>query len=232
MHHQQLKWVTCPISHYEKTYQFLKQYTDERHTGTQDIILLLEHHPVITIGPTTLHEHIKEDRQIPIFKTNRGGKATYHGPGQLIIYPLLDLKRLGIKPSLLVHLLEETMIACCRVFNVEAVSNPAARGVYIKGKKIGSVGLRISKGCSYHGASFNIDMDLQPFKNIVTCGMDNLEVTQLSEFKSCHISTIKTIYHDIFMQKLNHYSSTSLTSNKISLETFSSLNTLRISHGS
>lgn len=232
MHSKQLTWVTCPIGHYETTYQFMKQYTDERHADTHDIILLVEHHPVITIGPTTQEEHIKDNLEIPVYKTNRGGKATYHGPGQLIIYPLLDLKRLGLKPSLLIQLLEETMIACCRVFNIEAVSNPAARGVYIGGKKIGSIGLRISKGCSYHGASFNVNMDLKPFEKIVTCGMFDLEMTQLAHFKNCHISTIKTIYHDIFMQKINQHTSFTLQSRKITLETFSSLNTLRLSHGS
>ena len=177
-----LRWSELGLVDYEECFKLMQQFTHHRDNDSEDLILSLEHNPVITVGPTT--EPLNElDIKIPIIKTNRGGKATYHGPGQWIIYTLIDLRRLGITASQLVSILEDTVIASLRVFGIHAYANPNARGVYIKQQKIASIGIRISKGCSYHGLSFNLDMDLSPFNAFSVCGNEHLTMTQFSKFK-------------------------------------------------
>jgi lipoyl(octanoyl) transferase len=143
-------------------------------------IWVLEHLPVYTMGKRSLPEHIKDTKGIPLHPTDRGGQVTYHGPGQLIVYPLINLKKWNISPLELVSILEDTTIASLKVFNIEAFNDPDARGVYICGEKIASIGLKIRQGYAYHGIAINIHLDLAPFENIVPCGNSDMKMTQLS----------------------------------------------------
>ncbi len=167
---------------YEKVWQDMQHFTQERTASTPDEIWVLEHHPVYTLGLNGKLEHILNPGTLPVIHCDRGGQVTYHGPGQLIVYTLLDLKRLnlGIRP--LVSLLERAMINVLAQHGLAALAKPEAPGVYVDNKKIGSIGIRIKNNCSYHGISLNNNMDLTPFDAINTCGFKDLQVTQLSNF--------------------------------------------------
>lgn len=173
---------------YEAIWRQMQQFTDERDNATEDEIWVLEHPAVYTLGLNGKLEHILKPGDIPVINSDRGGQVTYHGPGQLIVYTMLDLKRLnlGIRP--LVTLLEQAMIAILGQFNITAVAKPDAPGVYVNNKKIGSIGIRIRRNCSYHGLSLNNNMDLEPFNRINTCGFKDLQVTQLADL-GINIST-------------------------------------------
>ena len=167
---------------YETVWHDMRQFTQDRTDETNDEIWVLEHLPVYTLGVNGKMEHVLNSTDIPIVQSDRGGQVTYHGPGQLVVYPLLDIKRLkvGIRP--LITLLEQAMITALAQFGIAAVAKPEAPGVYVEDKKIGSIGIRIKNNASYHGISLNNDMDLTPFKHIDTCGYPGLEVTQLADF--------------------------------------------------
>lgn len=167
---------------YEPIWQQMQQFTNERDENTADEIWLLQHQPVFTLGLNGKMEHLLNPGNIPIINTDRGGQVTYHGPGQVIAYTLLDLKRhnLGVRP--LVTLLEQAMINTLAQFNINAIAKPEAPGVYVNNQKIGSIGIRIRRNCSYHGLSLNNNMDLEPFSRINTCGFTDLQVTQLADF--------------------------------------------------
>lgn len=169
---------------YTTTLKSMQYFTETRDEHTYDECWLLEHHPVYTTGKTNSDEHILQQTNIPIIHSDRGGKITYHAPGQLTAYFLIDLKRKKITPHKLVNQLESTVIRFLAQHKVTATASREARGVYINGKKISSIGLRIRKGCSYHGIALNINMDLTPFKMINPCGYANLSMTQLSDYKS------------------------------------------------
>ena len=161
---------------------WMQNFTAIRLQQTQDEFWSLTHRPVYTQGtscttvPAVSHQHI------PTLKSDRGGQITYHGQGQLIVYLLIDIKRLGIGPKRLVKLIEQAVIELLNQYNINAESSPGAPGVYVAGKKIAALGLRIKNGKTYHGLSFNIDMDLTAFEAIDPCGYKGLEVTQLSKF--------------------------------------------------
>ena len=148
---------------------------------TEDQIWLLQHNPVYTLGMNADPAHVIKTA-IPVIKTDRGGQVTYHGPGQLVVYLLLDLQRLNIKVREYVSLLEQAMIELCNRFQIEGERKPGAPGIYVNNKKIGALGIRIKRGCCYHGIALNVNMDLSPYKNINPCGYERLEVTQLSHF--------------------------------------------------
>jgi lipoyl(octanoyl) transferase len=167
---------------YETVWQDMQCFTQDRTSETPDEIWVLEHLPVYTLGLNGKMEHLLNPGEIPVVKSDRGGQVTYHGPGQLVIYTLLDLKRLKLGVRQLVTLLEQAMITVLAQFNVTAFAKPEAPGVYANGKKIGSIGIRIKKNCSYHGISLNNNMDLTPFNHINTCGFKDLQVTQLEDF--------------------------------------------------
>ncbi|MGR8941930.1 MAG: lipoyl(octanoyl) transferase LipB [Gammaproteobacteria bacterium] len=169
------------LQDYETTWQAMQRFTLERTPETGDQIWFVEHRPVYTLGLNGKREHLLNTGSIPVVQTDRGGQVTYHGPGQLVVYPLLNLKRreLGVRP--LVTLLEQTMIETLAAFGIAAVARPEAPGVYVNGKKIGSIGIRIKNNCCYHGLSLNNAMDLTPFKYINPCGYAGLEVTQLAD---------------------------------------------------
>jgi lipoyl(octanoyl) transferase len=164
---------------YEPTLQAMKDFTATRAADTPDELWLLEHSPVFTIGLAGEAKHLLAPGDIPVVNVDRGGQVTYHGPGQLVAYPLIDLRRRGLSVHALVQALEDAVIALAAARGVHAVGRRDAPGVYVDGRKLASLGLRIRRGSSYHGLALNVDMDLEPFQRINPCGMPGLEVTQL-----------------------------------------------------
>lgn len=175
---------------YEPIWRDMQAFTQARTEETQDEIWHLEHDPVYTLGLNGKDEHLLNTGDIPVIKTDRGGQATYHGPGQLVVYVLADLKRLklGVRP--LVTRLEQAMVSVLAQLGIDAETKPEAPGVYVNNEKIGAIGIRIKNNCSYHGISLNNNMDLTPFNHINPCGYRNLKVTQIADF-GVNISTAK-----------------------------------------
>ncbi len=167
---------------YEPTWREMQRITDTRDANTPDEIWLLEHPPVFTLGLNADESHVLAAGDIPVVKIDRGGQVTYHGPGQLVVYPLIDIRRMGLGVRDLVTALETSVIEYCASLGIQAVTKPGAPGVYVGGKKIGSVGIRIRRGASYHGLALNVNMDLEPFDRINPCGYTGLRMTQLSAF--------------------------------------------------
>lgn len=166
---------------YQTTWQAMQQFTSARNSDTSDEIWVTEHPPVYTLGLNGKPEHLLNVGAIPVIHSDRGGQVTYHGPGQVVVYTLLDIKRRDINIRQLVTLLEQAMISVLADYGIHANAKPEAPGVYVQEKKIGSIGLRIKKNCSYHGLSLNNQMDLQPFNHINPCGYPGLQVTQLAD---------------------------------------------------
>ena len=166
---------------YESVWRDMQAFTNERKADDEDQVWLVEHNPVFTLGQAGKEEHLLAPGNIPVFKTDRGGQVTYHGPGQIVLYPLLDLRRRKLGVRSLVTLLECTVVKLLTDYGVDAAAKPDAPGVYVSGKKIASLGLRVRRGCSFHGLSFNADMDLEPFGRINPCGYNGLLMTQLKE---------------------------------------------------
>jgi lipoyl(octanoyl) transferase len=177
-----LKWLGR--ADYEPTWRAMQRFTDERGADTRDEVWLLEHDPVFTLGMNADRSHVLAPGNIPVVRIDRGGQVTYHGPGQLIIYPLIDIRRAGLGVRDLVTALERSVISYLATAGVIAHCQPNAPGVYVSGRKIASVGLRIRRGGSYHGLAFNVSMDLEPFARINPCGYAGLEMTQLCEFRA------------------------------------------------
>ena len=165
---------------YEPTWREMQRITDTRDANTPDEIWLLEHPPVFTLGLNADPSHVLAAGDIPVVKIDRGGQVTYHGPGQLVVYPLIDIRRAGLGVRDLVTALERAVIAYCASLGIEAECRKNAPGVYVSGQKIASVGLRIRRGASYHGLAFNVNMDLEPFQRINPCGYAGLQMTQLA----------------------------------------------------
>jgi lipoyl(octanoyl) transferase len=161
----------------------MHQFTDQRDSNTADEIWLVEHHPVFTQGQAGKAEHLLMPGNIPVVQSDRGGQVTYHGPGQQVMYVLIDVKRRKMGVRELVTALEETVIATLADYDVSARARPDAPGVYVGNDKICSLGLRISKGCSFHGLALNVAMDLAPFLRINPCGYAGMQMTQLSHFQ-------------------------------------------------
>lgn len=166
---------------YESTWQAMRDFTDQRTPDTEDEIWLLEHNPVFTQGQAGKAEHILDAGDIPIIQTDRGGQVTYHGPGQLIAYVLIDIKRKPMGIRRLVESLEQSVIGLLNAYLITAYPDRAAPGVYVEKTKICSIGLRVRKGCTFHGLSLNVDMDLSPFSRINPCGHKDLKMTQLRD---------------------------------------------------
>jgi lipoate synthase/lipoate-protein ligase B len=165
---------------YEPTWREMQRITDTRDASTPDQIWLLEHPPVFTLGMNADAGHVLAAGDIPVVKIDRGGQVTYHGPGQLVVYPLIDIRRMGLGVRDLVTALERAVIEYCASLGVEAATRPGAPGVYVDGRKLGSVGIRIRRGASYHGLALNVNMDLEPFRRINPCGYAGLQMTQLA----------------------------------------------------
>jgi lipoyl(octanoyl) transferase len=164
---------------YLPTLQAMRDFTDRRDEQTVDEFWLLEHEPVFTLGQAGKPEHVLAPGDIPVVRVERGGQVTYHGPGQIVGYPLIDLRRLGIGVRELVQRIEQAIIDTLERWNIVAVRRQGAPGVYVAGAKIGALGLRIRRGCSFHGLALNVAMDLEPFHRINPCGFKDLQVTQV-----------------------------------------------------
>lgn len=188
---------------YEPLWRSMQQFTETRDAGTPDEIWFTEHPPVFTLGLNAKREHLLAPGDIPVVQIDRGGQVTYHGPGQLMIYPLLDLKRarLGIRD--LVTLLEQSVVDLMSGFAIEANCKAEAPGVYVEGRKLASVGLRIRRGASYHGMALNVDTDLEPFSRINPCGFAGLEMTDLARLGICEdLQSIAARMQNYFLKRL------------------------------
>ncbi len=170
---------------YEPVWRAMQALTDARDAATDDQIWLLDHDPVFTLGQAGKPEHVLAPGDIPVLKVDRGGQVTYHGPGQLIAYPLLDLRRLGIGVRELVNQLEQVGIDLLAEFEIAAERREGAPGLYVGGRKIMAIGIRVRRGCTFHGIALNADLDLEPFSRINPCGYRGLEVTRIAQFGRC-----------------------------------------------
>jgi len=164
---------------YEPTWRAMQRYTDTRDPASPDELWCLEHPPVYTLGMNADATHVLDAGAIPVVPIDRGGQVTYHGPGQLVVYPLIDLKRRNLGVRALVSALEDALVALAGEFGISAAPRREAPGVYVDGAKLASVGLRIRRGCSYHGLALNVAMDLEPFSRINPCGYAGLAVVDL-----------------------------------------------------
>lgn len=190
---------------YAPVSQEMHDFTDRRDDDTPDEIWLVEHPPVFTQGQAGKAEHVLAAGDIPVIQSDRGGQVTYHGPGQQVMYVLINLKRRKIGVRELVTLLENTVINTLAQLDIVANARPDAPGVYVDGKKICSLGLRIRKGCSFHGLALNIDMDLAPFMRINPCGYAGMEMTQVSKLvENASMDKIRTILIRHFLALLNN----------------------------
>ncbi|QAX81686.1 lipoyl(octanoyl) transferase LipB [Candidatus Pseudomonas adelgestsugas] len=172
---------------YTPVWHAMQRFTNERGTSAQDEVWLVEHQPVFTQGQSGKAEHLLLPGNIPVIQVDRGGQVTYHGPGQLVAYLLIDVRKLGLGVRDLVSRIEACLIELLANYGVSVVTKPDAPGVYVDDAKIASLGLRIRHGCSFHGLALNIDMDLRPFLRINPCGYAGLAMTQLRD----HVTSIK-----------------------------------------
>lgn len=164
---------------YEATWEAMSQFTNNRGPDTPDELWLLEHDPVFTLGQAGKTEHVLAPGDIPVIHVDRGGQVTYHGPGQIVGYPMIDLRRAGVGVRELVHKIEQAIIDTLGHWNIGADRLEGAPGVYVAGAKVAALGLRVRRGCSFHGLAFNVNMDLEPYHRINPCGYKGLEVTQV-----------------------------------------------------
>jgi lipoyl(octanoyl) transferase len=180
---------------YERVWHAMQAYTDNRHANSKDEIWFVEHPPVFTQGQAGKEEHMLFAGDIPVVKVDRGGQVTYHGPGQLVAYFLLDIKRLKIGVRELVTRIEQSLVQVLDKYDISAYPKKDAPGVYVDEKKIASLGLRIRKGCSFHGLALNVNMDLSPFKQINPCGYAGLEMIQVSDYSN--IDSVERVQRDL-----------------------------------
>ncbi|MDH5389288.1 MAG: lipoyl(octanoyl) transferase LipB [Gammaproteobacteria bacterium] len=169
------------LQEYEPIWQAMQKFTDERDKNTEDQIWLLQHPKIFTLGKAGKQEHLLNTGNIPVVKVDRGGQVTYHAPGQLVVYLLLDLNRLGIGVRELVTCLENALINTLSEYGISAKSKREAPGVYVEGRKIAALGLRVRRGYCFHGLALNVGMDLEPFARINPCGYEGLEITQITD---------------------------------------------------
>ncbi|EHH2421026.1 lipoyl(octanoyl) transferase LipB [Vibrio parahaemolyticus] len=167
---------------YEPVWKAMHEFTDQRTEETPDEVWLVEHNPVFTQGQAGKAEHLINTGDIPVVQSDRGGQVTYHGPGQLVAYFLINLRRKKLGVRDLVTTIENLVINTLKAYNIDSAARPDAPGVYVDGKKICSLGLRIRKGCSFHGLALNVNMDLTPFLRINPCGYAGMEMVQVSQF--------------------------------------------------
>jgi lipoyl(octanoyl) transferase len=179
---QKLRIRRLGVVDYQSTWDDMKRFVDARSQSTVDEFWVLQHPPVFTLGQAADKVHLLAPGEIPVIQTDRGGQVTYHGPGQLVIYVMVDVKRNRLGPRALVSALESSLVQLLSAYGISAQTRRKAPGVYVSDQKIASLGLRIRKGCSFHGLSLNVDMDIEPFTRINPCGYEGLEVTQLVNF--------------------------------------------------
>jgi lipoyl(octanoyl) transferase len=169
------------LAAYLPTWRAMQQFTDKRTQATRDEIWFLQHPPVFTLGLNGKREHLLAPGDIPVIDVDRGGQVTYHGPGQLVVYPLIDLRRRGLSVRDLIVALEDAVVDYLATLGIAAAGRRDAPGVYVRGAKLASLGLRVRRGASYHGLALNVALDLEPFRRINVCGYAGLAVTQLSD---------------------------------------------------
>ena len=179
-----MKTVQLGLADYAPVFEAMKAFNDTRNEATEDELWVVEHPPVFTQGLAGKPEHLLIRDDIPVVQIDRGGQITYHGPGQLVVYTLLDFKRRKTSVRHIVSALENSIIATLAEYGIAAAADPARPGVYVGAKKIASLGLRIKNGAVYHGLALNIDMDLSPFTHINPCGYAGMEMTQMADLLS------------------------------------------------
>ncbi len=168
------------LQDYEPVWRAMQRFTNDRSATSADEIWFCEHRPVFTLGLNAAREHLLAPGDIPVIQIDRGGQVTYHGPGQLMIYPLVDIRRAGLNVRELVSGLEQSVVDLAAELGIAAAGRRDAPGVYVDGVKLASIGLRIRRGASFHGMALNVNVDLEPFSRINTCGFENLDVTDLA----------------------------------------------------
>lgn len=201
-------WHSLGLCDYLPIWEAMQRFTDTRCSNTVDEIWTLEHTPVYTIGQAGSLKHILTPEKIPVFRSDRGGQATYHGPGQIIVYVLYDLQRAKIGIKKLVWHLEQAVIDLLIEMGIQAQRQAGFPGIYVVNKKIASLGLRIRKGRSFHGLSLNCAMDLEPFTRIITCGEANLQMTQIADLIAA--VDIKQIENQLVQQLVRQLTSANL----------------------
>ena len=190
------------LQDYLITWEEMKSFTENRNSDTPDELWTLEHNSVFTQGLSGKSEHLLKATQIPIIQSDRGGQITYHAPGQLIIYCLIDIKRLGIGIKKMVSMIEQSLIELLSSYDITAHTLKGAPGVYVNDSKIAALGLKVKHGRTYHGLSLNIDMDLSPYKLINPCGYSDLKVTQMCNLTD-NILSISDIQHELSEHLIN-----------------------------
>ncbi|MGB5444865.1 MAG: lipoyl(octanoyl) transferase LipB [Psychromonas sp.] len=198
---QQLRLRYLGVQDYLTSWQAMSDFTSQRDANTVDEIWLVEHPPVFTQGIAGKAEHIIGQSEIPVVQSDRGGQITFHAPGQLVVYLLINLRRKSLNVRSLVTIMEDSIIDLLADYNVTAAAKVDAPGVYVDGKKIASLGLKIRKGCSFHGLALNVDMDLSPFLKINPCGYAGLEMTQC---KAQGIALSVTELAPLLIEKMNN----------------------------
>lgn len=189
---------------YQPCWSAMREFTNTRTADAQDQLWLVEHHPVFTQGQAGKAEHLLAPSDIPVVQSDRGGQVTYHGPGQLLAYPLIDLKRLNFGVRELVSRIEQSVVDLLADYDVQGAARPDAPGVYVEDQKIASLGLRVRKGCSYHGVAINIATDLRPFDQINPCGYAGLKMVNLADILGIRLSpeTVAQRYASILAKRL------------------------------
>ena len=179
---------------YEPVWRAMQRFTDARDNDTPDELWLVEHEPVFTLGQAGRPEHVLAAGDIPVLHVDRGGQVTYHGPGQLVAYPLLDLKRLKVGVREYVRRIEQAVIDTLAHWNIDGRRRDGAPGVYVDGAKVAALGIRVRRGCTFHGLAFNIAMDLEPFRRINPCGYAGLEVVAMADLGGPgHLDAVKPV---------------------------------------
>lgn len=192
------------IQEYQQIWEQMKKFTLARDERTEDEIWLLEHYPVYTQGQAGKAEHVLNPAGIPLVQSDRGGQVTYHGPGQLVAYVLMDIQRRKLGIRTLVCQLEQVLIQILDHYHIEAQTQCGAPGVYIKDKKIASIGLRVKNGCTYHGIALNVAMDLTPFQGINPCGFAKMAMTQMADYrKDITVQDVANVMSGVFRSQFN-----------------------------
>lgn len=194
------------LQDYLQTHERMVAFTASRNEQTQDELWFLQHPQVFTQGQAGKAEHVLMPGDIPVVQTDRGGQVTYHGPGQLVVYLMVDISRKGLGPRQLVTAIEQAIVECLKKWHIEAAPKADAPGVYVRERKIASLGLRIKQGRSFHGLALNIDMDLEPFHRINPCGYAGMEMTQVkaeTDVELCFESIAEALQHQL-AEKLDY----------------------------
>ena len=192
------------LADYQPVWRAMQDFTDRRDGDTVDELWLVEHPSVFTQGQAGKAEHVLAPGDIPVIQVDRGGQVTYHGPGQIVAYPLVDLKRLGVGVREFVRCIEQAIIDVLALYGVNGKRIEGAPGIYVDGDKIASLGLRIRRGCTFHGLAFNVEMDLEPFHRINPCGFQDLKVIRLSDLAALEFGDVENHLIEAFAKQLGY----------------------------